>query len=714
MTVDTYAPCPCGSGKKLKFCKCVENLSDYEKLVKLIEGGQGVAAIDRINQLLSKTPNAAWLLAIKGELSLSMGETSTFRETADRFLKLKPDNPLALIMKSVVSVLEQEPVEDAARYLLNGMSEARDSMPALTLSAIRLLIRSLASSGRISMSGYWSDVLSALTGNQDGPEEDSVHIDPSVNLIAKGPARIIDDAPGAAWKERLAEVLSLARTFRYAQAETKLRSILRDFPDQPGPLSHLFRAQCAQLDQSGAVATARKLAANLELTAEDRNYYSAVALELEPEHQSLQSKMLAKYCEIDSESRVDEVLREFDFVESPEGEGVERVRQYYAAIVNDEVPAKRIYSIFDKALKSPVENEERVVASSVGTVVVYGKQTDKPARVLWIANELPAYEGLIAKVTSALELGAEVEGQEVPANSVYVEFLSRPKAIVGKPTEQLNIAERGNELLEDFLNMPLALLGWQSPMQAATDEKQRAALLGLLYHLEGEQSIVVEASAIDEIYQRLELTRPVLEVDPAGDSLRLATVLDMDRVDITKISDRQLKGLMVRAMGMGATRVFYRCALAVREREGMADDAQLQVAALSGLLSVITDINEQIEICVKLEETLSAAKAPVGKVIIQHMSLLHAAGRPEEAQQVLLQGAQKHPDDPYLMSFIQYAMQSQGQMQGGPGGGLGEDLAAKMMQNASRQATAETESGLVLPGQDSTPSGESKLWLPGS
>ena len=84
MTIDSYAPCPCGNGKKLKFCKCVEQPQELETIMRLAEGGQELAALDRINQLLAKTPNTAWLLAIKCELSLAMQEFETFRETAIR------------------------------------------------------------------------------------------------------------------------------------------------------------------------------------------------------------------------------------------------------------------------------------------------------------------------------------------------------------------------------------------------------------------------------------------------------------------------------------------------------------------------------------------------------------------------------------------------------------------------------------------------------
>ena len=60
----------------------------------------------------------------------------------------------------------------------------------------------------------------------------------------------------------------------------------------------------------------------------------------------------------------------------------------------------------------------------------------------------------------------------------------------------------------------------------------------------------------------------------------------------------------------------------------------------------------------------------------------------------------------------QYAMQGRGGM---PQQGAGDQLASRIVEN-SMQKQATDDSGLVLPGNESTgdSSGESKLWLPGT
>lgn len=703
MAIDHYSPCPCGSGKKLKFCKCVENTQDLEKVVKLIEGGQGLAALDRINQLLAKTPNAAWLLAIKGELALEMQELPTFRETADRFLKLKPDNPLALVMRSIVASIEDEPLENAARYLLDGMAESRESLPALTLPAINILVRALSQGDKTCMLGFWSDILATLT-RESGPQDESPLLNPSINLLAKAPPQILDDPPGAAWKERLAEVISLVRSFRYAQAESKLRSILRDFADQPGPLSHLLRAQLAQLDQSAAYNTALKLAENSGISEESRCYFRAIALELEPGAASLQAENMGGYYEVDSEDRVIELLAQPDNIRSLSGEGEQEGRNYYAAVVGDEVPAKKVFNVFDRPLK-PDESGERLIASLVATIVVFGRQTDKPGRVLVSAFRFPEHEPLLAELLESISLGPSCGDTSIPSDYHYSGFLSRARVLVNQPTEPLTLEETGRELGKDLLNLPLVVLGGKSPLEVRDDPSQRDTLLAILSHLEGEQGILCEDSAIAELYSALNLERPEFEIDNKSDRIQILNILQLQRIDTSKLSDDMLTGILVRSMNYGASRVFYRCSLEALSRPALAEQSQLRIAALSGLLALEPSVEKRLEHAVEIEQELVKSNGPVGRVVLQRIGLLNQLGRVEEAQQVLLEATKKYPDDQYLTSFLQYAMQGQA---GGPQPMHGGD-------------SPQQGSGLVLPGQDpgqasgsgDSESGQSSLWLPG-
>ena len=595
MTIDSYAPCPCGNGKKLKFCKCVEQPQELETIMRLADGGQELAALDRINQLLAKTPNTAWLLAIKCELSLAMQEFDTFRETAIRFLKLKPDNPLALVMRSMVACNDGEQLENAARYLLQGMSESRETFPSMTLPAIQVLIRTMSDNGKSSMMGFWCDILNSLMPDAE-PGEESPLKDPTLNVLAKTPTRVVENTQ-ALGKEQLAEVASLARTFRYPQAETKLRAILRDFPDQPSTLSHLLRAQYAQLDQEGAFATAKKLSENMQISAEERAYFLALAFEIEPDQKSIDSPMLVRYCEVDSDERVHESLEKLDIAQPYGGQEAEQMRHFYASAVHDEVPAKRVFAVYDRHFsvgKAQIIGEpaadENEIAQFVATVVTFGKQTDRPARVLVVARNLAKQKEQLDRLLDTLQLGTEIPGHQIPSDSPYPLLLRRPKVLVASPSSQLTCEQRGKELVEDFLNCQLPILDNQSVLEASQDERKRAIIRGLLVHLEGEQSFIVPRESIDEVYSRLKLPRPTLIVNPQSENIQMSSVVDLDRIDCRQLTDNQLQAITSRAISLGAYRVYYHCSKEILNRESLAESPG-RLAALSGMISFETTLD---------------------------------------------------------------------------------------------------------------------------
>ena len=50
MPIDAYSPCPCGSGKKIKFC-CKDLLGDLQKIERMLEGEQYMACLAHIERL---------------------------------------------------------------------------------------------------------------------------------------------------------------------------------------------------------------------------------------------------------------------------------------------------------------------------------------------------------------------------------------------------------------------------------------------------------------------------------------------------------------------------------------------------------------------------------------------------------------------------------------------------------------------------------------
>src|ERR1700694_1073954 len=95
MTIDPYAICPGGTGKKIKFC-CSDLLSELDKVQRMLEGEQRAACLEYIDSLESKFSDTACLLSIKAMLEAQLGQEAKADATLSTFMKKYPENPVAL------------------------------------------------------------------------------------------------------------------------------------------------------------------------------------------------------------------------------------------------------------------------------------------------------------------------------------------------------------------------------------------------------------------------------------------------------------------------------------------------------------------------------------------------------------------------------------------------------------------------------------------
>ncbi|HEX3598518.1 MAG TPA: hypothetical protein VHU84_00165, partial [Lacipirellulaceae bacterium] len=119
MPVDPYAICPCGSGKKLKFC-CSDLVGEIEKIHRMIEGEQPRAALRHVEQTLASHPNRASLLDLKATLELSLGEIDAARETVAKFVATNADSPTAFACQALLlaELRESRPAIDSLQKAL--------------------------------------------------------------------------------------------------------------------------------------------------------------------------------------------------------------------------------------------------------------------------------------------------------------------------------------------------------------------------------------------------------------------------------------------------------------------------------------------------------------------------------------------------------------------------------------------------------------------
>ncbi|MFQ5733832.1 MAG: tetratricopeptide repeat protein, partial [Planctomycetaceae bacterium] len=102
MSLDPYSPCPCGSGKKLKFC-CQVVAADIEKVERLLEGRQKSRAVQALEALGRKHPDNPWVVTTRSEVLMQEALFDEAAELLEPFVEAHPDHHYALALMAVAS-----------------------------------------------------------------------------------------------------------------------------------------------------------------------------------------------------------------------------------------------------------------------------------------------------------------------------------------------------------------------------------------------------------------------------------------------------------------------------------------------------------------------------------------------------------------------------------------------------------------------------------
>ncbi len=140
-SVDPYSLCPCGSGKKFKWC-CQKVEAYAERAYRLEGNGQHDAALAVYDEGLSKVPASPWLLLRKAVLLMGQERLDEAKACTAKVLQQEPANRGAATMMCRLVLVTEGPVAAAAevqRALLRVRPESRQDLAqiiALTASEL--------------------------------------------------------------------------------------------------------------------------------------------------------------------------------------------------------------------------------------------------------------------------------------------------------------------------------------------------------------------------------------------------------------------------------------------------------------------------------------------------------------------------------------------------------------------------------------------------
>src|SRR5947208_5776223 len=107
MDIDQYSYCPCGSGKKFKWC-CQNIYKDIERAYAQLEQGQQEAALRIINEIAEANPGNPEVWGQKAQVLIYVGQNEQAEEALNKAFELNPNYPFGLLTRARLRADEGE------------------------------------------------------------------------------------------------------------------------------------------------------------------------------------------------------------------------------------------------------------------------------------------------------------------------------------------------------------------------------------------------------------------------------------------------------------------------------------------------------------------------------------------------------------------------------------------------------------------------------
>jgi tetratricopeptide (TPR) repeat protein len=535
--LDPYASCPCGSGKKFKWC-CQAVYPAIQQAVQQDARGQHENALRAIDQLTKEHPGNPEVWGQQARLLFNNGKHDQAEQALEKAFAINPDYPFGLLLRASMRHAEGE--LEGAVLLARRASEAYDPQAHDMLAQVYYLI--FDSELRLMRPVAARAALEQVAHLQPGSEEVRETLDKVFGPDSRMPAsaRMKYDLKKAlparreSWNRTLSS--SGARLADLAQGFETLTTA--DASDAPAWFNlALVRAWLG--DNRKAVPALDRY---IELETDEQAAVEAVTL--------------------------GEVLRV--------GHGLEEDSDYCMRVVmvafRNTEPVNRLLNEWNQAgrlapLQTQQENvfEALILETSPTGLVTVGRPASEIARLggyLLIVGNLfrlsgPAkepFERLREEVRQKLALGLtdlEVRRGPLPFHEVVAEALTFPLAQTDQEKAVALVAENAGRFYEDtWIHQQRRSLDGNAPVDAAGSPRLRKKLRGVIQFIEEcAQGTMVGAYPFDHLRRKLGLSdlaaaAPAASgAQPAGPAVDISALgaAELAALKPESLSDEQLE-----------------------------------------------------------------------------------------------------------------------------------------------------------------------------
>lgn len=727
MAIDTYAPCPGGTGKKIKFC-CSELVGDLEQLDVLVEGDQISAALDQVKRLDEKHPGRACLMATRTKLELASKRYAEAAASSRAFLDAFPDNPLALGHAAITDALAGRMQEAAAAFDKARMAAATQDAE-VSAELVRIAATLVQAAAQLGHVGFAQGIVDWLGDAGLGADDErrllaAIVGSSGVPAALRTRARLEPAADEAPWRADFDTALDHARHWRLSKALTAFRS-LKGVAGESRELFSNIAVICEMLakpfEASEAWLTVARLSAG---SADDAVEATGRAIALETEADPDRSPLVRFASRIAplAVPAGEEGSAAIDLLE-------DKIRQTgrfdQAAfdrsqwVARNAAPPRSAWRVYDEG--SP----PRLLA----TLLIFGRQTDRePDAVLQgFAPDVEQARSTV-EATIGCTFGAETTTDAVqgvtPTNWLMgSQFRMKPPTSAPPPTPagqpsvfDALLAEQRTATWDRFLttwpDTPLPELLGKTPREAIRDPQAARRVEAIITEGEATSRRPDASAAWTALRERLGLPQPatIPSTKPFDDAV---PPLRWHRLEMAKLSIDDLRGVLVTAIDAGFDKAAGLAAEALAARSDATPADRWE--ALGALEERAESSVRKLELIAELRGIAKTLKANDGMLDVAELRVRMQRGDEADVVRLLEHVRREHGrDQQVIQAFAEVLMEAgvdlsalAGRAMPGAGGGGAASMPAA--------APAADAGKLWTPGASSPPSagGEKKvLWTP--
>lgn len=719
--LDSYAYCPCGSGKKLKFC-CADIAAEIEKIQEMLNGGQRAACLDYIETLEKKFPDRAYLVTTKALLQSALGSEAAALATLDGFLAKDPSNPVALAEKGLVTASLEGPVAGIP-WLQKALEAGKESLSGRVVASVARLGEMLLMEGQV-MSARGHFMLSySMNPNDEGSLQMLARFfqAPNIPLPLKNEQTLAEAPAEAPWKADFDAAVLDARRGLWASAAEKITTIAEANPNAAEPWRNLAILRGWLADTPGAITGLRKLTA-LEIPWDD-------AVEAEALAQILDS--------VEDVDVVDELRLSFEIkdlekvVEMLAGDKRAAATPWESLGIDPgQSPRPRAaYFLLDRPLPASGKNIARQdVPVILAKLLVYGRQTDREARIEAFVrrNEIDAAKQALAAIVGDT-IGAAGEPEKVGETPTAEASLSwswrLPDDAEAAHVRKIVEEQRRDTVLNVWPNTKFNRFGGKTPLEVAGDKQYAVSLAAavLLIELSFTQPSVEPVFA--ELRSKLHIPAPQTP-DPKAFGPLGVPYTRLHRLDPKSLGDEELLTDFQRALQVVARQAVRRLGLEIIARPVLEE--KIDMSGIYGHLADLEDGSDEALRYIDLaRQTAEKRKQSTAAWDLEELELRLRRGEAEEFGRLADHIQAQHLREPGVaQAFMQILYQAgivdqYGRPRGPmPGMGGGPAEGPGLVMPGSSAASAESGKLWTPDGGSPAPSspsggGKSGLWMPG-